>query len=75
VQGVPNVNIDPNIVLPFALVFLPILGVMVFIETYLHYPKMEERKRIMLSARSAIFLALALAVLTYLFIVIFFQSL
>jgi len=74
VQGVPNVNIDPNIALPFALVFLPIFGVMVFIETYLHYSKMEERKRMMLSARSAIFLALALAVLTYLFIVIFFQS-
>lgn len=68
-------NIDQNIVLPFAGVFLPIFGIMIFIETYLHYPKIEERKRIMLSVRSAIFLSLALVILAYLFIAIFFQSL
>lgn len=67
-------NIDLVPAFPFALIFLPIFGIMVFIATYAHFPKMEKRKRIMLSARNAIIVVLAVAVLVYFFLAIFFQS-
>lgn len=44
-----------------------IAWIMVFLETYRHFPKMEKAKRISMSVQSATLLALVIIVLGFLF--------
>jgi len=60
--------------LPITLVFALLGGLMIFIGTYAHFPKMEERKRILLSLKNAIYIMVTLMVLACLFLVLFLRE-
>jgi len=68
-------NASLSATLPFAIIFLSLFGTMIFLATYIHFPKMEERKRVMTSITNAIVLILSLAVLMYIFLVLCLPSL
>ncbi|MEM4359229.1 MAG: hypothetical protein QXT45_01725 [Candidatus Bilamarchaeaceae archaeon] len=60
--------------LPVAVLFAFLSGVMVFIATYIHFPRMEKRKRIALSLKNAFALAIALLFLVYAFLVLILRN-
>ena len=51
-------------ILPFALLG----GLMTFLGTYIHFPKMDSRERMALSLKNAVYLTVALAFLVCLFL-------
>jgi hypothetical protein len=59
--------------LPVALLFCAILWVMVFLETYGHFPKMERGQRLGMSAANATALSLALLALVVISLYVLFQ--
>jgi len=60
--------------LPITLVFALLGGLMIFIGTYAHFPKMEERKRMVLSLKNAAYITITLIVLVYLFLILLFEG-
>ena len=53
------------IYLPISLPFILALWIMIFLQTYMHFPKMEKSKKIQLSAGSATLLSAILWLITY----------
>jgi len=62
------------LVVPPAVIFGAAGWLIVFLETYRRYPKMEQRQRIILSVMSATVLAVILLVLTFLTIYFLFSE-
>jgi len=67
-------KIDLLIALPITAVFGFLGGLAVFLATYIHFPKMEQRKRFMLSLKNAACLSLILIILVYLFLFLLFAN-
>lgn len=53
------------VTLPVALMFALVFGIMIFLGTYIHFPMMEREKRIEISLKNAVSLALILLLLVY----------
>jgi hypothetical protein len=62
-SGCMNSNLF--VTLPVAVMFAFVFGIMIFLGTYIHFPKMERKKRIEISLINAVSLALILLLLVY----------
>ncbi|MEM4272503.1 MAG: hypothetical protein QXH30_02845 [Candidatus Bilamarchaeaceae archaeon] len=54
---------------PVVALFGLICGAMLFLATYIHFPKMEPKKRLMFSLENALVLTLAMVAMAYVFII------
>lgn len=70
----PDTNMIIFATVPMVLIFAALFGLMIFLGTYIHFPKMEERKRIILSLKNAIYIIIMLIVLLYMFLILLFKS-
>ena len=58
-------NSNLFVTLPVAVMFTLVFGIIVFLGTYIHFPMMEREKRIEISLKNAVSLALILLLLVY----------
>lgn len=60
--------------LPLVLEFAMLLFSMIFLATYMHFPKMGRRKRLEASLKNAVYITLALVVLVYISLILILKG-
>jgi len=72
---VSNLIYSAELMIPIGGIFGILFWIMIFLGTYRHFPKMNQRQKIIMSAGSATLLTLLLLGISYLFMVLIVNQL